>query len=183
MFAGRNESFWQKFVPRTSSIVPCDFRFVFIDSRTGKTTRPTTCMPLSREKRKALAYEPSPIVGGAGPNVSLKFLDSDKISTSSYGRSEDLYDLEVDGELCEVPHTCAWNAVLAESRFYHPPPPRVPAHNIVVHTHRLRRRIYADHSSKSTSRTATNPNPPSIYQCLFGADYPRTFPPMQVSIL
>jgi hypothetical protein len=39
--------------------------------------------------------------------------------------SEDLYDLKVDGELCEAPHICAWNAVLAESRFYHPAPPCV----------------------------------------------------------
>jgi hypothetical protein len=45
--------------------------------------------------------------------------------------SEDLYDLKVDGELCEVPHICSWNAVLAESRFYHPPPPRVPAHHVL----------------------------------------------------
>jgi hypothetical protein len=45
--------------------------------------------------------------------------------------SEDLYDLKVDGELCEVPHICSWNAVLAESRFYHPPPPRVRAHHVL----------------------------------------------------
>jgi hypothetical protein len=43
--------------------------------------------------------------------------------------SEDLYDLKVDGELCEVPHICSWNAVLAESQFYHPPPPRVRPHH------------------------------------------------------
>jgi hypothetical protein len=45
--------------------------------------------------------------------------------------SEDICGLKVDGELCEVPHICSWNAVLAEPRFYHPPPPRVPAHHVL----------------------------------------------------
>src|SRR6267154_1901010 len=34
---------------------------------------------------------------------------------------EHIYDLPVDGELCEVPHICALNAVLVELQFYaHP---------------------------------------------------------------
>jgi hypothetical protein len=45
--------------------------------------------------------------------------------------SENFYNLEVDGELCEVPHICAWNAVLAEPQFYHPPPPHIPAHHVL----------------------------------------------------
>jgi hypothetical protein len=31
---------------------------------------------------------------------------------------ENSFGLPVDGELCEVPHVCAWNAALVESRFY-----------------------------------------------------------------
>jgi len=31
---------------------------------------------------------------------------------------ENLFGLAVDGDLCEVPHICAWNPVLAESTFY-----------------------------------------------------------------
>ena len=31
---------------------------------------------------------------------------------------ENIFGLAVDGDLCEVPHICAWNAVLIESMFY-----------------------------------------------------------------
>jgi hypothetical protein len=31
---------------------------------------------------------------------------------------ENLLGLAVDGDLCEVPHICAWNSVLVESTFY-----------------------------------------------------------------
>ena len=31
---------------------------------------------------------------------------------------ENLFGLAVDGDLCEVPHICAWNTVLVESTFY-----------------------------------------------------------------
>jgi hypothetical protein len=31
---------------------------------------------------------------------------------------ENLFGLAVDGDLCEVPHVCAWNPVLVESTFY-----------------------------------------------------------------
>jgi hypothetical protein len=31
---------------------------------------------------------------------------------------ENIFGLAVDGDLCEVPHICAWNAVLIESTFY-----------------------------------------------------------------
>ena len=31
---------------------------------------------------------------------------------------ENLFGLAVDGDLCEVPHICAWNPVLIESTFY-----------------------------------------------------------------
>jgi hypothetical protein len=31
---------------------------------------------------------------------------------------ENLFGLAVDGDLCEVPHICAWNPVLVESKFY-----------------------------------------------------------------
>ena len=38
---------------------------------------------------------------------------------------ESLFGLLVDGDLCEVPHICAWNPVLVESSFHHP----FPDHN------------------------------------------------------
>ena len=37
--------------------------------------------------------------------------ESENNSTSTFGQT-------VDGDLCEVPHICAWNAVLIESMFY-----------------------------------------------------------------